>query len=63
MTDADVLQAERSLYRIRHDIVAKREEITRVSSGSGAEAASGGWMTRVFGTKADQGKCRDSYSN
>ncbi|KAL1411436.1 hypothetical protein Q8F55_002392 [Vanrija albida] len=54
VTDADVLQAERSLYRIRHDIVAKREEIARVSSSDASATSGGGWMTRVFGSKADQ---------
>ncbi|WOO81159.1 Golgi pH regulator [Vanrija pseudolonga] len=53
VTDADVLQAERSLYRIRHDIVAKREDIARVSSGGSAEAASGGWMTRANSLRSE----------
>jgi hypothetical protein len=53
LSDTDIIQAERSLYRVRHDLVAKREEMSRVSAQS--EPASGGWMGRVFGSKADQG--------
>ena len=57
LSDTDIIQAERSLYRVRQDIVAKREEMGRISShqepsGSG----SGGWMGKVFGSKADQGE-------
>lgn len=51
VTDGDILQAERSLYRVRHDIVQKREEIMRI-----APSETSGWMGRVFGTKADQGE-------
>ncbi|KAL7421922.1 hypothetical protein Q5752_003694 [Cryptotrichosporon argae] len=62
VTDNDVLQAERSLYRVRHDLVAKRDELNRMAvptaaaaagGGAGADAGSG-WMGRVFGSKADQ---------
>jgi hypothetical protein len=51
VTDADVLQAERSLYRVRHDAQAKRDEIERLARAAPEPA---GWMTRVFGTKAAQ---------
>lgn len=59
LSDNDIIQAERSLYRVRHDLVAKREEISRqnVSQDSG----NGGWMGRVFGSKADQGGSRFSH--
>ncbi|BEJ16335.1 hypothetical protein CspHIS471_0509400 [Cutaneotrichosporon sp. HIS471] len=50
VTDADVLQAERSLYRVRHDAQAKRDELERLAR---AAPEPGGWMTRVFGTKAE----------
>ncbi|KLT45435.1 hypothetical protein CC85DRAFT_134821 [Cutaneotrichosporon oleaginosum] len=51
VTDADVLQAERSLYRVRHDAQAKRDEIERIARN---EPEPSGWMTRVFGTKVGQ---------
>jgi len=53
LSDTDIIQAERSLYRVRHDLVAKREEIGRISTHA---EPSGGWMGKVFGSKADQGK-------
>jgi hypothetical protein len=53
LSDNDIIQAERSLYRVRHDLVAKREEISRQSVAQ--ESGNGGWMGRVFGSKADQG--------
>ena len=55
LSDGDILQAERSLYRVRHDLVAKREEMSRLNA---TEQASGGWMGKVFGSKADQGRLR-----
>ena len=54
LSDNDIIQAERSLYRVRHDLVAKREEISRQNVSQEA-TGSGGWMGRVFGSKADQG--------
>jgi hypothetical protein len=53
LSDTDIIQAERSLYRVRHDLVAKREEISRVSGHTGPGGS--GWMGKVFGSKADQG--------
>lgn len=50
VTDADVLQAERSLYRVRHDAQAKRDEIEHLARSAPEPS---GWMTRVFGTKAE----------
>lgn len=55
LSDHDILQAERSLYRVRHDLVAKREEYNRLTA---SERESNGWMGRVFGSKADQGESR-----
>lgn len=54
VTDADVLQAERSLYRVRHDAMAKRDELDRLARAA-PDQGSSGWMSRVFGTKAQQG--------
>ncbi|WVQ67291.1 uncharacterized protein L199_005486 [Kwoniella botswanensis] len=52
LTDNDILQAERSLYRVRHDLVTKREEIARVEATSGTSTpARGGWMGRMFGSQ------------
>ncbi|WWC62152.1 uncharacterized protein I303_104744 [Kwoniella dejecticola CBS 10117] len=52
LTDNDILQAERSLYRVRHDLVNKKEEITRVDAASGTSTpARGGWMGRMFGSQ------------
>ena len=53
LTDNDLLQAERSLYRVRHDLVAKREELSRITVPS--TPGGGSWMGRVFGSKEDQG--------
>lgn len=53
LSDNDIIQAERSLYRVRHELVAKREEISRQNVTQ--ESGNGGWMGRVFGSKADQG--------
>ena len=47
------------MYRVRQDIVAKREEMGRISSHqdpTGSGSGSGGWMGKVFGNKADQGE-------
>jgi hypothetical protein len=54
LSDSDILQAERSLYRIRQDLILKQEELTRVSN-SGSNSPSRGWAGRVFGSKVDQG--------
>ncbi|WWC70164.1 uncharacterized protein I206_104112 [Kwoniella pini CBS 10737] len=52
LTDNDILQAERSLYRVRHDLVNKKEEISRVDAVSGTSTpARGGWMGRMFGSQ------------
>nr|XP_019046507.1 hypothetical protein I302_05257 [Kwoniella bestiolae CBS 10118]OCF25437.1 hypothetical protein I302_05257 [Kwoniella bestiolae CBS 10118] len=52
LTDNDILQAERSLYRVRHDLVTKKEEISRVEAASGTSTpARGGWMGRMFGSQ------------
>ncbi|KAK4685669.1 hypothetical protein P7C73_g4469, partial [Tremellales sp. Uapishka_1] len=55
LSDNDILQAERSLYRVRHDMVGKREDMSRIANQSpnGGESSSG-WMGRVFGN-GDQG--------
>ncbi|KAJ9103955.1 hypothetical protein QFC21_002418 [Naganishia friedmannii] len=53
LTREDLISAERSLYRIRHDMVYKQSELAR-RLGGGAEASDGnsgsshGWMGRVF---------------
>jgi hypothetical protein len=60
LSDTDIIQAERSLYRVRHDLVAKREEIGRVTSH--AEPSGGGWMGKVFGSKADQGQSNAGHA-
>ncbi|WVQ80237.1 hypothetical protein IAT38_002342 [Cryptococcus sp. DSM 104549] len=54
LNDSDILQAERSLYRVRHDLVSKREEVSRFAGVTG-NAPSGGWMGRMFGGQGDQG--------
>ncbi|ODO09120.1 hypothetical protein I350_02720 [Cryptococcus amylolentus CBS 6273] len=46
LTDNDLLQAERSLYRVRQDLISKKEEVERYAPVSGS---SGGWMGRMFG--------------
>ena len=53
LSDTDIIQAERSLYRVRQDMVSKREEMGRISTHA---EPSGGWMGKVFGSKADQGE-------
>lgn len=45
ITDADVLQAERSLYRVRQDVIAKRDELR----AAGSTAPSGSFLGGVFG--------------
>ena len=55
LTDNDVLQAERSLYRVRQDLVAKREELGRLGATDAGSASGRGWIGRVFGGKEDQG--------
>lgn len=52
LTDNDLLQAERSLYRVRQDLISKKDEINWyvVPSGEG----SGGWMGRIFGGENNQ---------
>lgn len=52
ISDSDVLQAERSLYRVRADVVAKRDEINRLAASQPERAP--GWMSGVFGSKASQ---------
>jgi hypothetical protein len=54
ISDADVLQAERSLYRVRQDLVAKRDELNRLASALPERA---GWMGGVFGGKGGQREC------
>ncbi|WVQ99510.1 hypothetical protein IAU59_006645 [Kwoniella sp. CBS 9459] len=57
LTDNDILQAERSLYRVRQDLVTKREESARASAASGTSTPSagrGGWMGRMFGGQSQQ---------
>ncbi|CAD6587813.1 MAG: hypothetical protein TREMPRED_004862, partial [Tremellales sp. Tagirdzhanova-0007] len=54
LTDNDVLQAERSLYRVRQDLVAKREELGRLGATDAGSASGRGWIGRVFGGKEDQ---------
>ncbi|OCF39646.1 hypothetical protein I317_06557 [Kwoniella heveanensis CBS 569] len=55
LTDNDILQAERSLYRVRQDLVTKREELARASAASGTSTPSrGGWMGRMFGGQSQQ---------
>jgi hypothetical protein len=53
LSDTDIIQAERSLYRVRQDMVSKREEMGRISTHT---EPTGGWMGKVFGSKADQGE-------
>lgn len=53
LSDTDIIQAERSLYRVRQDMVSKREEMGRISTHA---EPTGGWMGKVFGSKADQGE-------
>ena len=55
LTDHDILQAERSLYRVRQDLVAKRDELGRLGATDAGSASGRGWMGRVFGGKEDQG--------
>ncbi|RXK39301.1 hypothetical protein M231_03380 [Tremella mesenterica] len=52
VTDSDLLQAERSLYRVRHELIAKREELNRLAVPSTPGGSS--WMGRVFGSREDQ---------
>ncbi|OWZ78966.1 hypothetical protein C365_02615 [Cryptococcus neoformans Bt85] len=52
LTDNDLLQAERSLYRVRQDLISKRDEINRYAVPSGA--GSSGWMGRIFGGENNQ---------
>nr|WVH01961.1 golgi pH regulator [Naematelia aurantialba] len=53
LTDNDVLQAERSLYRVRQELVTKRDELGRISGGQPG-SPSRGWMGKVFTNKDDQ---------
>ncbi|RSH87209.1 hypothetical protein EHS25_003118 [Saitozyma podzolica] len=46
LNENDILDAERSLYRVRHEIVSKREEIARESTS--APASDRSWMGRFF---------------
>jgi hypothetical protein len=52
ISDADVVQAERSLYRVRQDVVSKRDEINRLAASQ--PERSNGWMGGVFGSKSSQ---------
>ncbi|OWT40322.1 hypothetical protein C362_01941 [Cryptococcus neoformans Bt1] len=52
LTDNDLLQAERSLYRVRQDLISKRDEINRYAVPSGE--GSSGWMGRIFGGENNQ---------
>ncbi|WVF71349.1 hypothetical protein IAT40_006152 [Kwoniella sp. CBS 6097] len=55
LTDNDILQAERSLYRVRQDLVTKRDELARAAAASGTSTPSrGGWMGRMFGGQTQQ---------
>ncbi|WVO15091.1 hypothetical protein L204_102735 [Cryptococcus depauperatus] len=47
LTDNDLLQAERSLYRVRQDLVAKQDELDRFNEQ--LSEGPGGWMGKVFG--------------
>ncbi|KAK8864574.1 hypothetical protein IAR55_001824 [Kwoniella newhampshirensis] len=53
LTDNDILKAERSLYRVRQDIITKKEELNRVLAPSGISTPSKGWMGRMFGSQGD----------
>ncbi len=53
LSDNDILQAERSLYRVRHDLVAKRDEMGRLGPSNGGFSGRG-WMGKVFGGEEDQ---------
>ncbi|KIR59692.1 hypothetical protein I314_04688 [Cryptococcus bacillisporus CA1873] len=52
LTDNDLLQAERSLYRVRQDLISKKDEINRYVVPSGE--SSSGWMGRIFGVENNQ---------
>ncbi|KAL0255458.1 hypothetical protein I308_100262 [Cryptococcus tetragattii IND107] len=52
LTDNDLLQAERSLYRVRQDLISKKNEINRYVVPSGE--SSSGWMGRIFGGENNQ---------
>ncbi|ORY32871.1 Abscisic acid G-protein coupled receptor-domain-containing protein [Naematelia encephala] len=53
LTDNDLLQAERSLYRVRQELVTKRDELSRTGGGQPG-SPSRGWMGKVFANKDDQ---------
>nr|XP_031863434.1 uncharacterized protein CI109_001310 [Kwoniella shandongensis]KAA5530506.1 hypothetical protein CI109_001310 [Kwoniella shandongensis] len=53
LSDNDILQAERSLYRVRQDTITKKEELSRISASSGTNTPSKGWMGRMFGGQGD----------
>ena len=52
ITREDLISAERALYRVRHDMVYKRGELTRRLGGNdqrdGTSTDDQGWMSRVF---------------
>ena len=52
ITREDLISAERALYRVRHDMVYKRGELTRRLGGNdsrdGTRVEEQGWMSRVF---------------
>ena len=52
VTEGDVLQVERSLYRIRQDLISKQEELRRFAPASSEGT---GWMGRMFGGSANSG--------
>ena len=56
LSDGDILQAERSLYRVRQELVTKREELSRLGATSAGSSTGRGWMGKVFGGPQDQGR-------
>lgn len=54
LTDNDLLQAERSLYRVRQDLISKRDEINRYAVPNGE--GSSGWMGRIFRGENNQSR-------
>lgn len=60
LTDNDLLQAERSLYRVRQDLMSKKDEINRYVVPSGE--SSSGWMGRIFGGENNQSRSKTNKS-
>jgi hypothetical protein len=59
LDDLDLLQAERSLYRVRHDLVARREECSQVPSTPSTPSRN--WMSRMF--TGDRGESWAEHAN